>query len=916
MRAWHLQSVAESITALAVDPTQGLTATEAQQRLAQHGPNELLDKGSKSPWRILWEQFSATMVLILIGAGVLSIFLGKANESISIFAIVILFGLLGFVQEYRAERAMAALKQLSVPNVRVRRNGKVETLAAPHLTVGDIVLLEAGNVIPADLRLLEANNLRIQEAALTGESEGVTKETDALDKADAPLGDRRNMAYMGTTVEVGRGLGAVTAVGMAAELGKIATLLQSVKNEATPLQQRLDKLGKLLALAGVGVALLIMGIGLWRGEMLSDMLLTAVSVAVAIIPEGLPAVVTFTLALGARRMLQRNALIRKLPAVETLGSVTTICSDKTGTLTENRMTVVILDIAGHRVEIDESMRENAPVLEEGQGSTLLDDPKNAAQTKSLALLLMGGALCNDAEVERRDGRLQTIGDPTEGALLVAAKQGGIYRSDLEKLLPRIAEVPFDSDRKRMTTIHRRKVAADKLPVALDAETLAFTKGAVDSLLDRSTHVWDDGVIKPLDESYRRRVEQANAGMAANGMRVLGVAYRSLDAAVAQKAAMEAVERDLIFVGFFGIIDPPRAEVRDAVAVCKGAGIRPVMITGDHPLTARYIARDLGIISKTRDDDDLAGDVLTGVALQQMDDDTLAEQVEHISVYARVSPEHKLRIVRALQHKGHVAAMTGDGVNDAPALKQADIGVAMGITGTDVTKEAADMVLRDDNFATIVAAVEEGRTIYDNIRRFVKFSVAGNVGKVVVMLFAPLLGIGTALLPLQLLWLNLLTDGLLGLGMGFEPTARDAMRRPPISPKSGIFSDGMGRHVAWVGALIGVLALGIGYYYWQQGLAQWQMMIFNTLAFAQVGQALASRSNRDALWQIGFFSNRPLLIMLAIVVAGQVAVLLLPALKNFFYTQPLSVLDWTISIGLGVLVFVALEVEKLLLRRGK
>ena len=915
MRAWHLQSVPESIAALEVDPAQGLATQEAERRLAEHGPNELLDKGSKSPWRILWEQFSATMVLILIGAGLLSVALGKANESISIFAIVILFGLLGFFQEYRAERAMAALKQLSVPNVRVRRNGKVGELGAPALTVGDIVLLEAGNVIPADLRLLEANNLRIQEAALTGESEGVEKQTDALDRADAPLGDRRNMAYMGTTVEVGRGLGTVIAVGMNAELGKIATLLQSVKNEATPLQQRLDKLGKLLALAGVVVALLIMGIGLWRGEVLSDMLLTAVSVAVAIIPEGLPAVVTFTLALGARRMLQRNALIRKLPAVETLGSVTTICSDKTGTLTENRMTVVILDIAGHRVEIDESMREDAPVLEEGQGSTLLDDPNNAAQTKSLALLLMGGALCNDAEVERRDGRLQTIGDPTEGALLVAAKQGGIYRTQLEKLLPRVAEVPFDSDRKRMTTIHRRAVAPDQLPVVLDAETIAFTKGAVDSLLERSTQVWDDGTIKPMDESYRQRVEQANASMAANGMRVLGVAYRPLAATEVAKPTMEVVERELIFVGFFGIIDPPRAEVRDAVAVCKKAGIRPVMITGDHPLTARYIARDLGIIGQAANNDDATADVLTGTALQQMDDDALAEQVERISVYARVSPEHKLRIVRALQRKGHVAAMTGDGVNDAPALKQADIGVAMGITGTDVTKEAADMVLRDDNFATIVAAVEEGRTIYDNVRRFVKFSVAGNVGKVVVMLFAPLFGIGTALLPLQLLWLNLLTDGLLGLGMGFEPTARDAMRRPPISPKAGIFSDGMGRHVAWVGALIGVLALGIGYYYWQQGLAQWQMMIFNTLAFAQVGQALASRSNRDSLWQIGFFSNRPLLIMLAIVVAGQVAVLLLPALESFFYTQPLSAVDWIISVGLGVLVFVVLEVEKWWLRRG-
>ena len=527
---------------------------------------------------------------------------------------------------------------------------------------------------------------------------------------------------------------------------------------------------------------------------------------------------------------------------------------------------------------------------------------------------MGGALCNDAEVEQKDGRLQTIGDPTEGALLVAGKQGGIHRSKLEPLLPRIGEVPFDSERKRMSTIHRRKVAPDALPVPLDAELIAFTKGAVDSLIERSTHVWDNGTISPLDDLYRQRVERANAEMAANGMRVLGVAYRPVDEAIAKQPTAESLERDLTFVGFFGIIDPPRTEVRAAVAVCQQAGIRPVMITGDHPLTARYIARDLGIIANNGDADNVVQEVLTGAVLQQMDDEALAGQVELVSVYARVSPEHKLRIVRALQKKGHIAAMTGDGVNDAPALKQADIGVAMGITGTDVTKEAAEMVLRDDNFATIVAAVEEGRTIYDNVRRFVKFSVAGNIGKVLVMLLAPFLGIGTALLPLQLLWLNLLTDGLLGLGMGFEPTARDVMRRPPISPKAGIFSDGLGRHVAWVGALIGLLALGVGYLYWEQELSQWQMMIFNTLAFAQVGQALASRSNREPLWRVGFFSNRPLLILLAIVVVAQVVVLLLPALENFFYTEPLRTLDWVISIGLGVLVYMALEAEKLMLQR--
>ncbi|MCB0108722.1 MAG: HAD-IC family P-type ATPase, partial [Caldilineaceae bacterium] len=548
---------------------------------------------------------------------------------------------------------------------------------------------EAGNVVPADLRLIEANNLRIQEAALTGESEGVAKITDALDKPDAPLGDRRNMGYMGTTIEVGRGLGVVTAIGMQAELGKIATMLQSVQNEATPLQQRLDKLGKWLALAGVAIALVIMGLGLLRGEALSDMLLTAVSVAVAIIPEGLPAVVTFTLALGARRMLRRNALIRKLPAVETLGSVTTICSDKTGTLTENRMTVVVLDIAGHRVEIDEAIRENAPAFLEEEGSSLLEQPDQAEQAKALALLLMGGALCNDAEVEQRDGRLQTLGDPTEGALLVAGKQGGVHRSKVLPLLPRISEIPFDSEHKRMTTIHRREATPDALPVPLEEELIAFTKGAVDSLMERSTHVWDSGNITAMDEAYRRRVDEANGEMAANGMRVLGVAYRPVDDTMAKAPTADTVERDLIFIGFFGIIDPPRGEVRDAVTVCRQAGIRPVMITGDHPGTAKAIASRVGIINKDTT-------VLTGRELEHRSPEELTQLVEHTRVYARITPTQKIAIVKALQNRGEFVAMTGDGVNDAPALNQANIGIAMGQTGTDVAREASDMILLDDN----------------------------------------------------------------------------------------------------------------------------------------------------------------------------------------------------------------------------
>lgn len=919
---WHRLSPLDVTHELAVDPAQGLDDGAVRSRLAAHGPNELIERGVKSPWRILWEQFSATMVLILIGAGLLSVFLGKANESISIFAIVILFGLLGFVQEYRAERAMAALKQMSVPQVRVRRTGVTQIISARELTVGDIVLLDAGSVVPADLRLLEAVNLRIQEAALTGEAEAVEKTTATFAAENMPLGDRRNIAYMGTTVTYGRGAGVVTAVGMQAELGKIAAMLQAVQNEETPLQQRLDHLGKRLALVGVLVALLILGIGLLRGGELEEMFLTAVSVAVAIIPEGLPAVVTFTLALGARRMLQRNALIRKLPAVETLGSVTTICSDKTGTLTENRMTVVVLDVAGHRVLLEQSMRHSAPVLDQSDRPLLTVGGQLTVEAQPLGLLLLGGALCNDAqiEVEPNSKRLQTIGDPTEGALLVAGGKAGIERKAVERVLPRVGEAPFDSERKRMTTVHA--VQGD-LPAqtvgagALTSPFVAFTKGAVDGLLEISTRLWLDGSIQPLTDEFRCRIEEANADLAENGMRVLGVAFQPLNSFVDEASYRNGLERDLIFVGFFGIIDPPRAEVRDAVRLCKSAGIRPVMITGDHPLTARYIARDLGILEEGTtiyNHGAPLSPVITGAQLEQMDDERLGQVVEFTSVYARVSPEHKLRIVRALQEKGHIAAMTGDGVNDAPALKQADIGVAMGITGTDVSKEAADMVLRDDNFATIVAAVEEGRTIYDNVRRFVKFSVAGNIGKVLVMLLAPFLGLPIALLPLQLLWLNLLTDGLLGLGMGFEPAERGAMRRPPVSPRSGIFSGGLARHVSWVGALIGLLALGAGFVYWQRGEPSWQMMIFNTLAFAQIGQALASRSNRESLFQIGLFSNKPLLGMVILVAGAQVAVLLLPFLKTFFNTEPMGLTEWTISIGVGIVVFAAIEIEKWFVRR--
>ncbi|HNM36178.1 MAG TPA: cation-translocating P-type ATPase, partial [Anaerolineales bacterium] len=860
-----------------------------------HGANELIERGGRTPWQILWEQITATMVLILIAAAVVAGVLGDTKNTIAILSIVALYALLGFIQEYRAEQAIAALKKMSVPNVRVIRDGKMQELSARELVPGDIIQLETGNVIPADLRLVEAVNLRIQEAALTGESEAIEKHVAALSNEDLPLGDRRNMAYMGTVITQGRGLALVTATGMNTELGKIADMIQAVKQEQTPLQRRLDALGKTLALIGVGIAVLIFILGIIRGDEVRHMLLTAVSVAVAIVPEGLPAVVTITLALGAQRMLQRQALIRKLPAVETLGSVTVICSDKTGTLTENRMTVVVLDVAEHALDLTGDVARD--------GSLHATRGLGAPAQSSLSLAAIGGALCNDAKlVDEGDDRFHTMGDPTEGALVVAAAKMGYWKSSLDSSFPRAAELPFDSDRKRMTTVHHLGQYDPTVLSGLeigDTRYIAFTKGGVDGLLDIASHVWADGKSVPLDDAWRSKIEASNERLARKGMRVLGVGFRLINAI--PEIIQTDLEQNITLVGLFGMIDPPRNEVKDAVAIAKTAGIRPIMITGDHPLTAMEIARQLGITDNGR--------VLTGVELEKITMDELKTMLDDVNVFARVAPEHKLRIVQALQEKGHVAAMTGDGVNDAPALRKADIGVAMGITGTDVSKEASDLVLLDDNFATIVAAVKEGRTIYDNIRKFVRFSVAGNIGKVLVMLIAPFLGKPLPLLPLQLLWLNLLTDGLLGLGMGVENPEKDTMKRKPYSPTEGVFSRGAGIQTIWVGALIGALALGLGSWYYFTDRPEWQTMIFTSLAFMQIFQALASRSDKDSLVKIGVMSNPVLAGMALLVFVLQMAVIYIPALANFFEVIPLRWHDLSIAAGTGLLVFLVMEVSK-------
>ena len=898
MSDWHRIDAADVVKRLGTDASAGLAESEAARRFEESGPNEIAERERRSAWKILWEQLTATMVVVLIIAAAVSGLLGSFKDTAAIGAIVVLFALLGFIQEFRAERAMAALKKLAVPIVRVVRGGQPRQVSSRELVPGDVLLLEAGNLVPADCRLLESVNLRMQEAALTGESEPVEKRVEPL-AGELPLGDRRNMAYMGTVVTLGRGRAVVVATGMGTELGNIAHIMQTAGQEQTPLQRRLDQLGRALALVGLGIAGLILVLGLLRGDELTHMLLTGVSVAVAIVPEGLPAVVTITLALGAQRMLRRRALTRKLPAVETLGSVTVICSDKTGTLTENRMTVVVLDVAGHEVNLSEEVR---------RGVARFAREDLAAEPSPFPLLLLGGTLCNDAQLVPgpTDGTFHSLGDPTEGALVVAAARLGFWKAELDRLLPRVRELPFDSERKRMTTVHQ--VSGKPIPAltqgGLDSfPHLAFTKGSVDGLLDISDRVWVNSQAEPLTTDWQERIRVANEKMAKNGMRVLGV---SLQPRRSADDPGEHLEQNLIFVGLFGLIDPPRSEVKDAVRTCKTAGIRPVMITGDHPLTALHIARELGIT-------DGAG-ALTGQELERISGEELGGRVGDVSVYARVSPEHKLKIVEALRQQGHIVAMTGDGVNDAPALKKADIGVAMGITGTDVAKEASDMVLLDDNFATIVAAVEEGRTIYDNVRKFVKFSVAGNIGKVLVMLLAPFLGKPVPLLPLQLLWLNLLTDGLMGLGLGVEPAERNTMQRPPYSPKEGVFSRGMGRHVAWVGALIGAIGLGVGAWYFHIDQPTWRTMVFTTLALSQVWQALATRSLRDSLATVGLFSN-PLLLTMAVLVFGlQMAVVYLDFLQKFFQTEPLSTADLAICLALSSIVFFAIELEKWLIRR--
>ena len=918
MSEFYQVSAEKVIHELESNAEDGLTNQVAAQRLEECGFNELEETGRKSPWRIIWEQMTSIMVVILLVAALISLVLGEFLDVIVITAIVLINAAIGFQQEYKAEEAMSALKKMAVPLVKVRREGHVSEISARELVPGDIVLIEAGNLVPADVRLVKSTNLRVDESALTGESVPVEKNAAYVAGGDLPLGDRRNMGYMGTVVTYGRATALVVDTGMETELGHIATLIQTTGQDLTPLQKRINQLSKGLAIAAVALVAIVFVIGLLRGESLELMILTGISMAVAAVPEGLPAVVTIALALGAQRMLKRRSLIRKLPAVETLGSVTVICSDKTGTLTENRMTVTILDVAGHKVQFVEDLRDRPA------SRLVLEDETPDLETKemlrrypALTLLLAGGALANDAVLEERNGEFTYVGDPTEGALVVASARAGLLKEDLEKTFPRKAEVPFDSERKRMTTAHAFPASQNEISPEFkevwnwsgfigEFNHVVFAKGAVDSLVPICSQVWVDDHTEELNDHWIERILAANNEQAEEGMRVLGVAVRTADQ-VSEEDGQEQLEKDMIFVGMVSMMDPARPEVKEAVQRCADAGIRPVMITGDHPLTAGKIAAELGIAQDGR--------IMTGQELEAIDYEELKKVVCEVDVYARVSPEHKLKIVKALEDQVEIVAMTGDGVNDAPALNAADIGVAMGITGTDVAKEAADMILLDDNFATIVAAVEEGRRIYDNIRKFFTYTMTSNAGEIWVMLIAPLIGMPFALLPLQILWVNLVTDGLPGLALSVEPAEKNVMRRPPYPPDENVFGRGMARQILWVGILMGFVSLGLGYYYWSQGNPNWQTIVFTTLTLSQMGNALALRSSRESLFKIGVLSNKSLLNAVLLTLVLQLAVIYVPFLQSVFKTNALSWQELMISLFVSTIVFWGIEVEKWFRRRS-
>ena len=861
-RPWHTLTAAATAAALA-SSAQGLIAADAAERRRHYGPNLLQETQRRATMRVLAAQFTDISILVLLGAAVVSGLIDEISDTVVIIAVVLLNAVLGAFQELRAERALAALKKMAAPTCTVLRDGAPQRMPAADLVPGDAVALEAGVIVPADMRMIEATGLRVNESALTGESVPVDKTVTPL-AGDVPPADRINMAFKGTTVTTGRGIGLVVATGMRTELGRIAQLLGEHQRVKTPLQRRLEVLGRQIGLIVVVICILVFVAGILRGEPTMPVFLTALSLAVAAIPEALPAVVSIALALGARRMAIGHALVRRLPAVETLGAVTYICSDKTGTLTRNQM------------RLDAYYCDDSVVHAFGSGETW-------------SRLRQAMALSHDAYF---DSAGTAHGDPTEIALLIAARDNGLAKETAERDNPRVAELPFEIERKRMSTVHR----------CPDGTYLSITKGAAEVLIDLCRCVRRDARTVPID---RGAVLAAAERMAGEGLRVLAFATRRWERL--PDVTPQVLESDLEFLALVAMLDPPRREARESVATCMQAGIVPVMITGDHPATARAIALRIGLL-------DEHGELLSGAQLAPLGEHELAQRVRDVRVYARVVPEQKVRIVEALQKNGEIVAMTGDGVNDAPALRRADIGVAMGIAGTDVAKEASDMVLLDDNFATIVRAVHEGRRIYDNLRKFVRYILTTNAGEVWTIFLAPFLGLPVPLLPIQILWINLVTDSLPGIALVSEPPESDLMRRPPRDRSESLFARGLGTHVFVFGLLMAAVILAAQAWQLHTGSQAWRTVAFTTLCFTQIGHVLAIRSERAALVSLHPFGNVPLLIAALIAVTLQLLVVYAPALQPLFGTVPLDTGQLTLCIGGGFVILGAVESEKWLRRR--
>ena len=894
MKEWYKQSKEQVLSDLDTNEDLGLTKNEASLRIEKYGQNDLKEEKKKSFISKVISQFSDFLILILIGAAIISFVVGEEKDAIVILSIVIINAFLGIYQEGKAEKALDALKKMSAPNAKVIRDGNIEIVPSSNLVPGDIVSLDAGDIIPADLRLVESSNLKIEEASLTGESIAVEKKSNVSFDLDIPLGDRINMAYMSTSITYGRGKGVVVATGHSTEIGKIATMIQTFENEMTPLQRQLNRFGKFLGLTTIFVSIAIFGIGLLQKRPLIDMFMISISLAVAAIPEGLPAIVTIVLSIGMSKMVKKNAIVKKLLAVETLGSTTVICSDKTGTLTQNEMTVVkvftdgkILDVTGAGYDpVGEFKLENDNVVTQDIGD--------------LQTILSIAALANDADLEKTAEGYRVVGDPTEGALITLAGKGGIFRKDIHKEYPRIEEIPFDSDRKMMTTFHENY---------LEDKVISFTKGAPDIIIDRCNRISMNGKVDEFNLSLKEEVLQINSHFSKDALRVLAFAYKEYNT-LPNDISPEICEMNMTFVGLVGMIDPARPEAKDAIAKCKNAGIKTVMITGDYKETAFAIAKELGMAESI-------DEAMMGEELNKISDHELKEVVKNIKVYARVSPEHKVRIINALKENGEITAMTGDGVNDALALKKADIGIAMGITGTDVAKNTAEMILTDDNFASIVSAVEEGRIIFSNIRKFVYFLLSCNIGEILLVFTSIILGWEVPLLPIQLLWLNLVTDSFPALALGVEKGEPDIMEQKPRDTNESIINKSMILNI-----LIQSIAVAVGSllaYYWAMNrypdnLVHARAITFATLITAELLRAYSSRSQKHSLFKIGLFTNKSMIYSTLFAFGLLLTLLYVPFMQNVFYTFPLGILDWQIVLSFAFIPLVVGELTKIIFRK--